>query len=206
MTSKFLIIVASLLVAACIGCHHPNYTRPESVSQIALDSVRSQDSARFQDYLTSQDSLRVRDSTQFEKKLQRLESLIKTQAQNSRLLEKRINQVAESVSKDSLRSFQLSNLDENKNSITEELNILALHALQYFLHPKKSGGGGKSYVGFTIPKVLEKTENAVYKLTTVSSTSLQIQAVSTIADTWMAYLDIDQNGTTSISYKGFDQQ
>ncbi len=206
MRFKFPLLISCLLLGVSFGCHRSEYTRPESVSQIALDSVRLQDSLRVQNYLGAQDSLRVRDSIQFDKRLQKLETLVKTQTQTTKLLERRITQLASNFSKDSLRNYQQSNLDWNKSSITEELNILALHALQYFLHPKKSGGGGKSYVGFSIPKVLEKTENATYKLMTVTPTSVRIQAVSAIADSWMAYLDMDGSGATSITYKGFDQQ
>jgi uncharacterized coiled-coil protein SlyX len=206
MTLKFpfLLVIFFLLVNA--GCHHADYTRPQGQLKTALDSIRIQDSMSFQDNLWAQDSLRVQDSAQFEKRFQKLESLIKLQGQNIKQLEKKIAQITDNMSKDSVENYQQKNLDVNKSSITEELNILALHALQYFLHPTNRGGGGKSYIGFKIPRVLEKTENARYKLTTLTSTALQIQALSTVADSWIAYLDIDENGTTSITYSGFDER
>ena len=206
MALKFPLIFVFFALIAENGCHHAEYTRQQSISGNYLDSIRTQDSLRSEANASGQDSLRVQDSTLFEKKFQRLEYLIKLQSQNIKQMEKKIVQMADNYSRDSLRNFQQSNLDVNKNSITEELNILALHALQYFLHPKKSGGGGKSFVGFAIPRVLEKTESATYKLTTATPTSLRIQAISTIADSWLAYLDIDENGTTSITYSGFNEQ
>lgn len=205
MTPKFPILLILMLHFVIIGCHHADYTRPHDLSKDVLDSIRFQDSMRFQYNLGAQDSLRVQDSVQFERRFQKLESLVRLHGQNLKQLEKKIALITDALSKDSLRHFRGQNLDLNKNAITEELNILALHALQYFLHPTKQGGGGKSYLGFTIPKVLEKTENATYKLTMLATDTLQVQAISAISDSWIAYLTIDENGTAAITYSGFDE-
>jgi hypothetical protein len=205
MTPKFSFLLFLTICCLIFGCHRADLTRPRPVSQNILDSVRSQDSLRFLDNISAQDSLRIQDSIQFEKRFQKLESMLKLHSQNLKQLEKKIALIADALSKDSLRHFRGQNLDLNKGAITEELNILALHALQYFLHPTKQGGGGKSYLGFTIPKVLEKTENATYKLSMLAKDTLQVQAISAISDSWIAYLTIDENGTAAITYSGFDE-
>ncbi len=150
------------------------------------------------------ENLRVRDSVQLENRLQELESTVKSQTQNLKRLEKKVGQLSNQVAEDSVRDTRRELLPGNKDVITQELNILSLHALQYYLHSgKQSGGNG--YLGFTLPTVLMKSENARYKITKLTADSLMIQATSTVADSWIAYLSLDENGVASITYQGFDK-
>ncbi|MGE5680113.1 MAG: hypothetical protein ACM34K_04465 [Bacillota bacterium] len=58
--------------------------------------------------------------------------------------------------------FHSYSLEAKRNNIIDEGVNLASMAQQYFRRPSNSGGGEKSFTGWTIPKMLEKTANGEY--------------------------------------------
>jgi hypothetical protein len=67
----------------------------------------------------------------------------------------------------------------NKDSIINELNWLALHAVQYRILPKELGGGSGSYAGYTIPTHLMTTDVASYSITEIAGETIRFTATST---------------------------
>ncbi len=76
--------------------------------------------------------------------------------------------------------FNANAISSNRDGVVSDLNNLAAMAQQYYKKPTSMGGGGNSFVGWTIPPALDTTANGVY---TISSTgtvdSVQIQGVGT---------------------------
>jgi hypothetical protein len=60
------------------------------------------------------------------------------------------------------RSKALAEARQVKDAVINDLNNLAAHAYQYRIRPTSMGGGGGSYLGYTIPPRMASNENAVY--------------------------------------------
>ena len=87
--------------------------------------------------------------------------------------------------------FSGKSVSSNKDAIINDLMNLGQHAYRYKLRPEPLGGGGRSYVGFTLPASLATNENASYS-TTATPTSITFQAVSKFGyGTVTAILDSD---------------
>jgi hypothetical protein len=57
----------------------------------------------------------------------------------------------------------------NRDLIITELNLLAMDAAQYNILPRQLGGGGRSFVGYSVPETKAKTEEASYTVTEIRS-------------------------------------
>jgi hypothetical protein len=68
-------------------------------------------------------------------------------------------------------------ITSNRDYIIADLEDLAANAYQYRIRPSTIGGGGGTYVGFTIPTTLQSNENAMY--TVNSATGAQISLTGT---------------------------
>lgn len=68
----------------------------------------------------------------------------------------------------------------NRDAIINELNWIALHAVQYRILPKELGGGAGSYAGFTMPTHMATTENASYSITDLTADKIGFVATSRI--------------------------
>lgn len=100
--------------------------------------------------------------------------------------------------------FGSASVGSNKDSIVNDLNNLAADALRYRSLPGTLGGGGRSYVGYVVPRKLETNENASYAPTTPVSTADVISFVATSSvgyGTITAILDRDGK-LASFAYTG----
>jgi hypothetical protein len=61
----------------------------------------------------------------------------------------------------------------NLDSFTNEMNSIAVHAYQYRIRPRGSGGGG-SYLGYVLPKEMSSTATGWYAVT-ASDTAIAIE-------------------------------
>jgi len=55
----------------------------------------------------------------------------------------------------------------NRDFTIDELNLLAMDAAQYNILPRQLGGGGRSFVGYSVPETKAKTEEASYTVTEI---------------------------------------
>jgi hypothetical protein len=60
------------------------------------------------------------------------------------------------------KSKALADTRQAKDAVINDLNNLAAHAYQYRIRPASMGGGGGSYLGYTIPLKMVSNENATY--------------------------------------------
>jgi len=59
----------------------------------------------------------------------------------------------------SISLFRASAVDGKRDILIEETSSLGIMALQYFKKPKELGGGGQSFLGWTIPRSMNQTVN-----------------------------------------------
>ena len=83
-----------------------------------------------------------------------------------------------------------------------ELNLLALDAAQYNILPKQLGGGGRSFVGYSVPQTSAKTEEASYMVTETRN-AIAFRATSIKYPTCKIEVNVDSLGQMrSWAYEG----
>ncbi|MCF8240060.1 MAG: hypothetical protein K9J16_01640 [Melioribacteraceae bacterium] len=73
--------------------------------------------------------------------------------------------------------FQEQAVERNRDAVILDLHTLGSQAQTYLKKPVEQGGGGKSFVGFTIPTNLRSNENGSYTLLFARSDRALIQGV-----------------------------
>jgi hypothetical protein len=58
--------------------------------------------------------------------------------------------------------FQASSVDANRNALISDLNNLGAMSQQYYRKPASLGGGGESFIGWTIPSGLSENSNGSF--------------------------------------------
>ena len=92
----------------------------------------------------------------------------------------------------------------NKDGVTGSLVALGADAYQFKIRPGTLGGGGNSYVGYSVPRKLSSDDNGFsYATGTVSASSCEIKGTSTINTAWIASCTVDDTGKTTITYSGW---
>jgi hypothetical protein len=81
----------------------------------------------------------------------------------------------------------------NRDFIINELNMLAMDAAQYNILPRQLGGGGRSFVGYSVPEIKAKTEEASYTVTGTTN-MLIFHAVSTRYPSCVVQVEVDSVG------------
>lgn len=90
--------------------------------------------------------------------------------------------------------FQAYTVSANRDSLIADLDHLAFRAMEYYRKPTQFGGGGNSFVGFSIPTVLASNPNGSFTITAAgTATSITIRATGT---------EIGNNGSSPVSVEG----
>lgn len=103
------------------------------------------------------------------------------------------------------RMYDAQAIASNRDAIINELNSLALHAVQYRILPKELGGGAGSYAGYTIPARMVTTENASYSMKDVTADKIGFVATSAPYPASTVSVTFDSDGRpipTSWKYGG----
>ena len=77
--------------------------------------------------------------------------------------------------------FQTDNVSSNRDAMVEELNNIAGNAQAFYMRPKCMGGGGNSYAGYDIPKIMKSSQNGNY-IATSSDTKVDFVGTSSQND------------------------
>lgn len=77
-----------------------------------------------------------------------------------------------------LSMFTAQSVGANRDAIIADLTNLAANAYQYRIRPTTMGGGGGSYVGYTLPPSLASNENGIYVSGTIAATSIEFTGTS----------------------------
>lgn len=79
----------------------------------------------------------------------------------------------------SVQLFRSNAVEDKRDILIKETTGLASLALEYYKKPKMMGGGGKSFVGWTIPNQMVKTYNGNFMTASVSATEVIITGTGT---------------------------
>ena len=74
----------------------------------------------------------------------------------------------------SVQLFRANAVEAKRDVLIEETSSLAAMAIQYFKKPAEMGGGGKSFIGWTIPNQMIQTVNGNFMTSTISQNQVII--------------------------------
>jgi hypothetical protein len=74
----------------------------------------------------------------------------------------------------SVSLFRSNAIDGTRDILIEETTSLGVLALQYFKKPIELGGGGQSFVGWTIPPQMNQTVNGNFMTASISANQVII--------------------------------
>jgi hypothetical protein len=74
----------------------------------------------------------------------------------------------------SISLFRSNAIEGKRDILIEETNSLGMMALQYFKKPTELGGGGRSFVGFTIPSQMVTTVNGNFMTASIQADQITI--------------------------------
>jgi len=75
--------------------------------------------------------------------------------------------------------FQANAISANTDAVIGDLNNLASMAMSYYKKPTSMGGGGQSFVGFTMPSGLGSNANGTYVVTSTAAGSIVFTGTGT---------------------------
>jgi hypothetical protein len=100
-----------------------------------------------------------------------------------------------------ISQFGAHSTQANKDGVTSSLVNISANAYQYKIRPGTMGGGGGSYLNYTIPTKMARDDNGVYTISTAgSATSIAFQGVSSIGSQYTATCTVDSTGVTRLVY------
>ncbi len=70
--------------------------------------------------------------------------------------------------------FTANSIEQKRNEIINECTILASEAQLYYRKPKEYGGGGKSFLGWKLPKEFNQTEAGFFVNTDIQANQVII--------------------------------
>lgn len=75
--------------------------------------------------------------------------------------------------------FRANAVQANRDAIVSDLQHLAFTAQQYYKKPAILGGGGNSFIGYSIPDGLSSNANGTITLTSVAATQVVFTGIGT---------------------------
>ena len=79
----------------------------------------------------------------------------------------------------SMELFRANAIESKRDILVDETSYLGTMALQYYKKPKEMGGGGKSFIGWSIPPSMVQTYNGNFMTASVSSKEVIITGTGT---------------------------
>lgn len=100
-----------------------------------------------------------------------------------------------------ISQFGAHSTQANKDGVTSSLVNIAANAYQYKIRPTTMGGGGGSYVNYTIPTKMASDDNGVYTIQTEgTATTIVFRGTSSLNASYTADCTVDSLGKTTLSY------
>ena len=79
----------------------------------------------------------------------------------------------------SVQLFRSNAIEDKRDILIKETTGLATLALQYYKKPSEMGGGGKSFLGWTIPPQMVKTYNGNFMTASITAKEVIITGTGT---------------------------
>lgn len=103
-----------------------------------------------------------------------------------------------------ISQFSANSNQANKDGITMALVNLSANAYQYRIRPSTMGGGGNSYVGYSVPTSMSSDQNGSYAINgTPTTTQIKFNGTSALKGSWVATCTVDSTGKTTLTYAGW---
>lgn len=103
-----------------------------------------------------------------------------------------------------IAQFSAHSSQANKDGVTSSLINISANAYQYRIRPSTMGGGGNSYVGYTVPSKMTTDDNGAYALNGApTATQIVLRGMSSINGSWVATCTVDSTGKTRLTYTGW---
>ena len=103
-----------------------------------------------------------------------------------------------------ISQFGAHSTQANKDGVISSLVNVSANAYQYRIRPTTMGGGGNSYVGYTVPSKMASDDNGSYAISgSPSSTAIAFAGTSTINGSWVATCNVDSTGKTTLTFVGW---
>jgi hypothetical protein len=78
-----------------------------------------------------------------------------------------------------LSLFSAQSIESNRDALINDINNLNAHAYQYYIRPTSMGGGGGTFVGYTIPAKMASNDNGTYVASGLTATTITFTGTST---------------------------
>jgi hypothetical protein len=85
--------------------------------------------------------------------------------------------------------FTSQSVEANRDALISDIENITSHAMQFYYRPTSIGGGGGTFVGYSIPAKMATNENGVYVASGATTTQITITGTS-----------IDGNGTAAVTF------
>ena len=79
----------------------------------------------------------------------------------------------------SVELFRANAIEDKRDILIEETSSLADLAIQYYKKPREMGGGGKSFLGWTIPSSMVQTYNGNFMTASITQAQVIITGTGT---------------------------
>jgi hypothetical protein len=79
----------------------------------------------------------------------------------------------------SISLFRSNAIEGKRDILIEETTSLGVMALQYFKKPTELGGGGKSFLGWSIPSTMNHTANGSFEISLQQADEIRIVGTGT---------------------------
>jgi hypothetical protein len=100
----------------------------------------------------------------------------------------------------SISLFRSNAIDGKRDILIEETTSLGVMALQYFKKPTELGGGGRSFVGWSIPSNMNQTANGSFEISLQQADEIRIVGTGSEVVTGNDSIKVETVVTTSEFY------
>ncbi|MBI4548522.1 MAG: hypothetical protein HY707_11105 [Ignavibacteriae bacterium] len=90
--------------------------------------------------------------------------------------------------------FGAYSVEANKDGITGSLVNIGADAYKYKLYPSILGGGGRSYVNYSIPSRFASDEHGTYSVASATVQTCVLVGTSSLNASWIATCTVDSLG------------
>lgn len=90
--------------------------------------------------------------------------------------------------------FSGSNIQANKDAMSNEIMDIAANAVKFYYKPLNMGGGARSYLSYDIPDMMDTTDNASYTVSAKTKNTITILGTSRLDVKNTVEVTFDQKG------------
>ena len=99
--------------------------------------------------------------------------------------------------------FGAHTVQTNLDGVTAQLLVISADAYQYKIRPTTIGGGGRSYVGYQVPKKMSSDDHGTYAVSATTASQMKLLGTSKMNAAWISTCTVDDTGRTSFIFSGW---